>query len=100
MEAIYEKCLCIEFDRRGIHHERQVPVPVVYRGVPVGVHYRLDLLVEKALVVELKVSEANTPVYRAQVLTYLRLMDCRLGLLINFGMATVRDGIERVVNGL
>jgi GxxExxY protein len=100
LESIYEECLCIELRNRGIGYERQRAVPVVYKGVDVGIGYRLDLLVERVLVVELKVSETCAAIHASQVLTYLRLTGCRLGLLINFGMPTVRDGVERIVNDL
>ena len=100
LETVYEEGLCFELMGRGIRYERQTPVPVIYKGVQVGVEYRLDLLVEGILVVELKASEKRAPLHAAQLLTYLRLTGCKLGLLINFGQETVRDGIERVVNGL
>ena len=100
LENIYEECLCIEIERRGIAYERQKPVPVIYKGVPVGIEYRMDLLVDGILVVELKALETRAALHAAQLLTYLKLTGCKLGLMVNFGLETIRDGIERVVNGL
>lgn len=100
LEAIYEECLCVELRRLRIPHERQKPVPIVYREVLVGPAYRLDLLVGGILVVEIKATETRAAIHAAQLLTYLRLTGCRLGLVINFGLQTVREGIERVVNNL
>ena len=100
LESVYEECLSIELRNRGIAHERQKPVSVVYRGVDVGAGYRADLIIEGILIVELKAMATCAPVHKAQLLTYLRLTGCKLGLLINFGMETLRDGIERVADGL
>jgi GxxExxY protein len=100
LEAVYEACLCAELDRVGVRYERQKAVPVVYDGAYVGIGYRLDLLVEGVLVVEVKAVAEMLPIHKAQLLTYLRLADCRLGLLINFGLETAREGIERIANGL
>jgi iron complex transport system substrate-binding protein len=84
--------------RRGLSVERQVPVPLRYDGVEVETAFKLDLLVERAVIVELKSVERLAPVHGKQVLTYLRLMGLPLGLLMNFGQATFKDGLRRIAN--
>jgi GxxExxY protein len=96
LESVYEVCLAHEISKRGFHVERQVAIPVVYDDVRLDAGLRLDLLVEKCLIVELKAVEAILPVHRAQMLTYLRLTGHRLGLLINFNVPLIRDGIQRI----
>jgi len=98
LESVYEECLCLELRDRGIEHRRQVEVPVIYKGKVLGVTYRLDVMVEQVLALELKASETMAAVHSAQLLTYLKLLDCRLGLLLNFGQETLRDGVVRVAN--
>ena len=96
LEAVYEEALCIELALRGIPFGRQVSVAVQYRGHPVG-EGRLDLLVRESLVVELKAVEALLPIHTAQVMSYLRATGCHLGLLLNFNMPALRNGIKRIV---
>jgi len=100
LESVYEAVMAYELDKAGLHFTRQLPVPVVYETVSIDQGFRVDLLVEDKVVVELKSVEKVAPVHKKQLLTYLRLMDKRLGLLINFGSLLIRDGISRVVNGL
>jgi GxxExxY protein len=95
LESAYEECLVREFVLRSIPHERQKPVPVVYKDVKLECGYRMDLLVDKQVVVELKAVDCLAPVHEAIVLTYLRLAGCHLGLLINFNVATLKEGIRR-----
>ena len=97
LESAYEECLAREFTLRAIAFERQKPAPVVYKDVKLECGYRMDFLVEGRIVVELKAVEALAPVHEAIVLTYLRLSGCRLGLLINFNMTALKDGIRRFV---
>ena len=97
LESVYEVCLAHELNRRGLSVERQVEVPVEYDGLRLDAGLRLDLLVERSIVVELKSAEALLPVHTAQVLTYLKLTGCRVGLLINFNVPLIRDGIKRIV---
>ena len=99
-ESVYEECLAAEMDERLIRYERQKPVPVVYRDVKLDCAYRVDFLVEGKVVVDLKAIELVPPVMYAQVLTYTRLLDRRLGLLINFHVTRLKDGVKRVANGL
>jgi len=95
LESAYEECLAREFSLRGIPFERQKPVPVVYKDVKLECGYRMDFLVGGQIVVELKAVEAFAPVHEAIMLTYLRLSGCRLGLLINFNVPILKDGIRR-----
>jgi len=100
VEQIYEECLCHEFSLRGIRFERQKHVPITYKGITLGVPLRLDLIVEGKVIVDLKAKEQIIPLDRAKLLSYLRLTNLRLGLLINFHSVRLKDGIERVVNRL
>jgi GxxExxY protein len=95
LESAYECAFCVELAHEGLHFQRQVGCPVIYRGRAVG-EYRLDLLVENQIVVEVKAVERFAPVYIAQVLTYLRATERRLGLIINFNVPVLRDGVRRV----
>ena len=100
LESAYEQCLAHELASRGIPFELQKPVPVVYKGIRLDCGFRVDLLVGGAVVVEIKSVEELTGVHEAQVLTYLKLTGCRLGLLLNFNERRMADGIQRVVLGL
>jgi GxxExxY protein len=97
LESAYEECLAYEMRIRGLNFERQVPLPVVYKSVTLDCGYRLDFLVERAVVVELKAVESLQPIHEAQVLTYLKLGGWTVGLVINFNVPVLRDGIKRVV---
>jgi GxxExxY protein len=97
LENVYEVCLTHELGKRGLQVERQVAVPVIYDGVRLDVGYRLDLLGEGQVVVELKAVESILPLHKAQVLTYLKLSGRRLGFLINFDVPLIKDDIERLV---
>ena len=99
LESIYEAALCHELMLRVINHKRQLPVPVVYKGITIRDPLFIDILVENEVIVEVKATEKNHPIHETQVLTYLRLTDKKLGLVINFGNSHVKDGIFRVVNG-
>ena len=100
LESAYEECLCHELELRGLHYERQKPLPVVYKGRKLDCGYRLDVVVEKAIILELKSSEKMEPIYEAQLLTYLKLSGLHLGLILNFNVPMMRDGIKRVVHEL
>jgi GxxExxY protein len=95
LESAYEECLAREFDLRGIHYDRQKAVPVVYKDVKLDCGYRIDLVAEGRVVVELKAVESLAPIHEAIVLTYLRLSGCKIGLLINFNVVTLKEGIRR-----
>lgn len=100
LESAYEECLFYELGKRDLKVEKQKPLPLIYEEVKLNVGYRLDLLVEDKVIVELKSVEKLTDVHLAQVLTYLKLSECKLGLLINFNVALIKHGIKRVVNNL
>jgi GxxExxY protein len=100
LESVYEAVLAYELKQRGLLVVRQQPIPVFYETVRLEEGFRADLLVEGKVIVELKSVEAIAPVHKKQVLTYLRLTNLKLGLLINFGDALIKDGISRIVNGL
>jgi len=99
LETAYEECLCQELKLRGISFERQVELPVTYKGAKLSVGYRMDIVVDKLLVLELKSVENLMPVHKAQLLTYLRLSKIWLGLLINFNVPVLKYGIKRLVQG-
>ena len=98
LESAYEECLCYELRAQEILFERQKALPVVYKGMNLDCGYRLDILVENLVVVELKSVEKIEPIHEAQLLTYLKLADLWLGLLINFNVSVLKDGIKRKVN--
>ena len=98
LESTYEACLVYELTDRGMEVERQKPLPVDYRGVRIDCGYRIDLLVQNQVIVELKAVERLLPVHEAQLLTYLRLSGHRVGLLLNFNVPLMKDGIRRLVN--
>ncbi|MCE5278423.1 MAG: GxxExxY protein [Planctomycetaceae bacterium] len=100
LESAYEACLAYELIQRGLKIERQQELPVVYKSVKVDCGYRIDLLVEGVVVVELKAIDGIAPIHKAQLLSYLKLSRCRAGLLINFNVAMLQDGVTRVVNNL
>jgi GxxExxY protein len=96
IEPVYERCLCYELNERGLKFKTQLAVPVLYRGAQLDAALRLDLLVEDAVIVELKAVEKLIPLCEAQLLTYLKLANKRLGLLINFNVPRLKDGIKRL----
>jgi len=97
LESAYEECLCREFSLRGLSFHRQVPLPVTYKGVRLDCGYKLDLVVEEKVILELKAVEEVRPLHEAQLLTYLRLSGRQVGLLINFNVPLLKDGITRLV---
>ena len=99
LENAYEECLFYKITESGLRVVKQQPMPLVYEGVKLECGYRIDLIVENKLVIEVKSVEAIHPIHLAQTLTYLRLGDFRLALLINFNVEYLRDGIKRVING-
>ena len=99
LETVYEVTLARALERRGLGVQRQVAVPIEYQGETFSEGFRADLIVEKLVIVELKSIERVTPAHKKQLLTYLRLTDLKLGYLLNFGEALMRDGITRTING-
>jgi GxxExxY protein len=100
LESVYETIMAYELQKRGLQVIRQQAIPVVYESIRMDIGFRADLIVENRVVVEIKSVEAIAPVHKKQLLTYLRLTDKRLGLLINFNVDLIKEGITRVVNGL
>ncbi len=98
LESAYEACLAFELAERGLKVERQRLLPVVYRDVQLDCGYRLDLLVEERVIVEIKAVDRLAPIHQAQLLSYLKLSGCKVGLLINFNVKVLKNGIRRVVN--
>jgi len=99
LESVYEICLARELAERGIDFKRQVKIPVKYKTLQLDLDFRIDLLVEEEVVVEIKTVEMVLPIREAQLLTYLKLSKKKLGLIINFNQALLKDGIKRMVNG-
>ena len=100
LESAYEECLFYELKKSNLKVEKQKSLPLVYEEVKLDVGYRIDILVEDKFIAEIKSVEALNDVHLAQLLTYLRLSDCRLGLLINFNVKLLKEGVRRVVNGV
>lgn len=99
LESVYEECLALELAAQGVSFERQMPLPVLYKGHRVAADLRLDFWVERSVILELKSAERLLPIHEAQLLTYLRLSHCRVGLLINFNVPVLKDGLKRILNG-
>ncbi|MBP9849210.1 MAG: GxxExxY protein [Flavobacterium sp.] len=100
LESAYEECLYYELRKTGLNVEKQKPLPLIYEEVKLDVGYRIDIIVENKLIIEIKSVEALSDVHFAQLLTYLKLTNCKLGLLINFNVSLIKNGVKRVVNNL
>ena len=100
LESVYEECMCRELSLRGLEFKRQLSVPVEYKGIKLDCGFRIDLVVADLVVVEIKAVEKVMPVHKAQLLTYLKIMNLKLGLLINFNEEKVKNGTHRVINGI
>lgn len=98
LESAYEECLCYELSQIGLKFNRQVPLPVSYKGVKLDCGYKMDLVVENEVIVELKTVERLIPVHEAQLLSYLKLHHKKIGLLINFHVPVLKSGLKRMVN--
>ena len=98
LESTYEQCLCIELGLRNLPYERQKEIPITYKGVNLDCAYRLDIVISNQLIVELKACEEIQPIHEAQLLTYLKLSGIKVGLLINFNVPVLKEGIKRLVN--
>ena len=97
LESAYEECLSYELEIAGLNIERQKPMPLIYSDVKLDIGYRIDILAEKKIVLEIKSVEALNPLHMAQIMTYLKLSACRIGLLINFNTVSLKDGIKRII---
>lgn len=100
LESAYEECLFYELKKTGLEIKKQKPLPLVYEAVKLDVGYRLDIIIENKLILEIKSVDALNDIHFAQLLTYLKLTNCKLGLLINFNVVLIKNGIKRVVNNL
>lgn len=100
LESAYEECLFYELSKTGLPVERQKPLPLIYETIKMEIGYRVDLMIENKLVIEVKAVEALNDIHKAQVITYLKLSGCKLGLLVNFNVTLIKDGIKRIVNNL
>ncbi len=98
LESTYEACMVYDLSQISVKVERQKPLPIVYKGVKLDCGYRLDLLVQDEVIVEIKSVEKLAPIHKAQLLSYLKLSGCKVGLLINFNVQILKDGIQRVAN--
>ena len=99
-ESVYEECLFYELKKAGLKVEKQKTLPIVYEELKIENAFKLDLIVEHKLILEIKTVEFISEVYKAQLLTYLKMTNCKLGLILNFRTAVFKDGVKRVVNGL
>ena len=99
LESAYEECLYYELNKSGLLIEKQKPMPLIYDDIKLDIGYRIDLLVERKVVVEIKSVESLNDIHIAQVLTYLKLSNCKLGLLINFNSVLFKNGVKRLING-
>jgi GxxExxY protein len=97
LESAYEECLHFELTSQGLTTLKQFPMPLIYKGKKLDLGYRIDLLVDEKIIIEVKSVDALNPVHLAQVMTYLKLSGCRIGLLINFNVQFLKDGIRRII---
>ncbi|MDR7369478.1 GxxExxY protein [Flavobacterium aquidurense] len=100
LESAYEECLFYELKKTGLTVEKQKPLPLIYNEIKLEIGYRLDIIIENKLILEIKSVDALNEIHFAQLLTYLKLTDCKLGLLLNFNVILIKNGIKRVVNKL
>ncbi len=100
LESAYEHCLCYELNKRDIRADRQVQLPVIYDGIKIDAGYRIDILIEKQIIIEIKAVDRLQSIHEAQLLTYLKLANKHVGLLINFNVKSLKDGIKRMVYNL
>jgi GxxExxY protein len=99
LESAYEECLFYELKKTGLRVKKQKPIPLIYEEVNLEIGYRIDIIIENKFIVEVKSVEVLNEVHLAQLLTYLKLSDCKLGLLINFNVKLLKDGVRRIING-
>ncbi len=99
LESAYEECLYYEIKKSGLKVEKQKALPLIYEEVKMDIGYRIDLIIENKFIIEIKSVESLNDVHLAQILTYLKLSNCKLGMLINFNVSLIKNGIKRVING-
>ena len=98
LESAYQACFAHELSLRGVGYQKELPVPLKYKGIRIEIGFRADIIIEQKLLIELKAVEQLLPIYKAQVITYLKLMRLQLGLMINFNEVLIKHGIQRVLN--
>jgi GxxExxY protein len=98
LESVYELCMMKEFELRGIRAQNQLALPLIYKGVELSKEFKVDILIEGEIILELKSAEAMIPVFEAQIISYLKLAEMKLGFLINFNVSLMKNGIKRFVN--
>lgn len=99
LESAYCECLCYELYKTGLFIEKEKPLPLVYQEIKMDIGYRVDIMIENRFIIEVKSVDELRDIHTAQLLTYLKLSDCKLGMLINFNSLLIKDGIKRVING-
>jgi len=99
LESAYCECLCYELHKTGLFIEKEKPLPLVYQEIKMDIGYRVDIMIENRFIIEVKSVDELRDIHTAQLLTYLKLSDCKLGMLINFNSLLIKDGIKRVING-
>jgi GxxExxY protein len=99
LESAYEECLFYELTKTGLKIEKQKPLPLIYEEVKLEIGYRIDIMIENKFIIEIKAVDALNDIHLARILTYLKLSNCKLGLLINFNVSLIKNGIRRVING-
>ncbi|MEM9548891.1 MAG: GxxExxY protein [Bacteroidota bacterium] len=99
LESAYQNCLIYELQRKGLIIEKEKPLPLIYNSIHLDIGYRIDIMVNNKFIIELKCVEALNEIHMAQILTYLRLSNCKLGMLINFNVKMLKHGVKRVING-
>ena len=99
LESAYEECLFYELNKTGLYIEKQKGLPLIYNEVKLDIGYRIDIILENKLIIEVKAVDALNDIHLAQILTYLKLSGCKLGLLINFNSVLIKDGVKRIING-
>jgi len=98
LESVYEECLCYELEQIGLRFQRQLSIPVKYKEIQLDIGYRLEIIIEDEVIIELKTVEKITPLHEAQLLTYLKITDKEVGLIMNFNSALLKNGIKRMIN--
>lgn len=98
LERVYQKCLCVELSKRGLNNKEEVEIPLTYKDININANYRIDILVENKIILELKSVEKILPIHEAQLLTYLKLSNNKLGFLVNFNVKYIKEGLKRMVN--
>lgn len=98
LDSVYQECLYFELQKKGLHIEKEKPLPLIYKEVKLDIGYRVGLLIEQKFIVEIKSVEALNDIHKSQILTYLNLANCKIGMLINFNVILIKLGVKRIIN--